>query len=54
MKIVVLLLALVAAFGFALKKTIDERVLLAERLQEERTTLLYGPEAAAPQTVAML
>ncbi|WP_155800723.1 hypothetical protein [Pontibacter sp. BAB1700] len=54
MKIIILLLALVAAFGFALKKTVDERALLADRLQQERLTLLYSNEAPASQPVAML
>ncbi|PKV67360.1 hypothetical protein [Pontibacter ramchanderi] len=53
MKIIILLLALVAAFGFAMKKTIDERVLLADRLQQERLTLLYKADATAPQPLAM-
>ncbi|SIT88440.1 hypothetical protein [Pontibacter indicus] len=54
MKIIILLFVLVASFGFALKKTIDERVLLAERLQQDRVTLLYGAESSASQPVAML
>lgn len=54
MKIVILLFALVAAFGFAMKKTVDSRVQLAERLQAERTTLLYGPSVSAPQLLAAL
>ncbi|GGG11572.1 hypothetical protein [Pontibacter amylolyticus] len=54
MKIIILLLALVASFGFALKKTIDERVLLAEHLQQERVTLLYSTQNPASQPVAML
>ena len=54
MKIIILLLALVASFGFALKKTIDERVLLAERLQQERFSLLYSTETPASQPMAML
>ncbi|MBX0334421.1 hypothetical protein K3G39_14355 [Pontibacter sp. HSC-14F20] len=54
MKIIMLLLALVAAFGFAMKKTIDERALLAERMQQERLTLLYSTENPALQPVAML
>lgn len=54
MKIIILLLVLVAAFGFAIRKTIDERVLLAERLQQERLTLLYSTETPALQPVAML
>ncbi|WP_299706656.1 hypothetical protein [uncultured Pontibacter sp.] len=53
MKIVFLLLALVAALGFAMKKTFDSQVLLAERLQAERTVTLNA-QAATPQTVAML
>ncbi|PVY39957.1 hypothetical protein [Pontibacter virosus] len=54
MKIIILLLVVVAAFGFALKKTIDERTLLADRLQQERVTLLYNTKNPAPQLVAML
>lgn len=54
MKIVVLLFVLVAAFCFAMKKTIDSRVLLAERLQAERTMLSEKATASAPHHVAML
>ncbi|MCP2043116.1 hypothetical protein [Pontibacter sp. HSC-36F09] len=54
MKIIILLVALVASFGFALKKTIDERVLLAECLQQERVTLLYSTETPVSLPMAML
>lgn len=50
MKIILLMLAFVAAFGFAVKKTIDGRVLLAKRLEAERN--MTPP--AVPHTVALL
>ncbi len=53
MKIVILLFVLVAALCFAMKKTFDSSVLLAERLQTERN-LTLNSQAASPQTVAML
>jgi hypothetical protein len=54
MKIVVLLFVLVAAFCFAMKKTIDSRVLLAERLQAERTIVIEKAAVGAPQRLAVL
>lgn len=53
MKIVLLLFVLVAAFSFAIKKTIDSNALLAERLQAERNVTL-NTQAATPHTVAVL
>jgi hypothetical protein len=53
MKIVLLLFFLVAALSFAMKKTFDSNVLLAERLQAERNVTL-NTQAAMPQTVAVL
>ena len=51
MKIVVLLFLLVAAFSFAMKKTVDARVELTERLQAERNVTL-NTQSAEPHTVA--
>jgi hypothetical protein len=53
MKIVFLLFVLVIALCFAMKKTFDSQVLLAERLQAERNVTLNA-QAATPQTVALL
>jgi hypothetical protein len=36
MKIVLLLIVMIAALSFAIQKTIDSHMLLAERLQEKR------------------
>lgn len=54
MKIVILLLALVAAFCFAMKKTVDSRVQLAERLQAEQIISNAGKAAAIPPLVTLL
>lgn len=54
MKIVALLFVLVAAFCFAMKKTIDERVLLAERMQVERSISIEEQATAEPLTIALL
>ena len=53
MKIVLLLLALFAAFGFAFKKTIDSRVLLAERPAAAHVALTEKA-VVEPQAVALL
>ena len=53
MKIVLLLLALIAVFGFAFKKTLDSRVLLAERPAAERVTLTDNV-VVEPQAVVLL
>ncbi|WP_018476210.1 hypothetical protein [Pontibacter roseus] len=54
MKIVLLLLVLVAAFGFAMKKTFDSRVLLAERIKTERSLAWAEQTAPEPRTVILL
>lgn len=53
MKIVLLLFVLVAAFCFAMKKTFDSQVLLAERIQTERTLVISAQPSIAPRTVVM-
>lgn len=53
MKIVLLLFVLVAAFCFAMKKTFDSQVLLAERIQTERTLAITEQPSIAPRTVVM-
>ncbi|MDX5418100.1 MAG: hypothetical protein LPK09_02710 [Hymenobacteraceae bacterium] len=53
MKIVLLLFVLVAAFCFAMKKTFDSNVLLAERIQTERTLAVTDQPSASPRKVVM-